>query len=317
MNRVGYVYSSEMMLHKNPIDDTHPECPGRIEAIYKDLVDKKLIHKMTRVISRHATTEELQLAHDPNYIHTLAKVVEHDNDFEINKYISSTYNSTYANKHTFDAAELAAGSTLELIDNILDDTIDSGISIVRPPGHHASKNSASGFCFFNNVAISAIHARNKGLKVCIVDFDVHYGDGTADIVANESNINFISVHRYDDGHFYPGSGQPSEIPNITNYGFSVNKAGDNKYIDLFKMHIIPQIKKLNPDLIIVSAGFDAGINDPLGGYSVTPDGFAQMTRQMKEVCPSIALVLEGGYNLETISKSMTACTKALLEKIEY
>lgn len=321
MDRVGYVYDSDMMRHKDPSDETHlkggsshPECPQRIESIYKELQKDKLLDNMSRIPSRHATVEEMELAHDNEYLNTLQKIISTQDQHQITSFVTKTYNSIYANKHTFNSALLAAGSTLDLVDNIINDTIDNGIAIVRPPGHHASKKSASGFCFLNNVAISAIHARNKGLKVAIVDFDVHYGDGTADIVGNEPNIEFFSVHRHDNGSFYPGTGNISSVANIHNYGFNLNKVGDSKYLALFKNTIIPLIKQFGPDLIIVSAGFDAGIGDVLGGYSVTPDGFASMTRGLKEVCPSIALVLEGGYNLTTISKSMAACTKVLLEK---
>ena len=194
--------------------------------------------------------------------------------------------------------------------------VDRGVAIIRPPGHHATRNEAMGFCFFNNVAISAIYARNRGKKVAIVDFDIHDGNGTCDIINGEPGIHFISIHRYDNGRYYPGleTGAASNVgSNITNFTFNHARGTDEEYKNLFNDKVVPLLQNINPDIILVSAGFDAGLGDPLGNYRVTPNGFKMMVRMMKNVCSTIVLVLEGGYNLDTISNSMAKCVEELLE----
>jgi histone deacetylase 6 len=274
---------------------------------------------MVAIKSRYATDEELQLAHTERYVKNLNKIFN-NNEKTISNSMEQKYESIYANRYTLECAYLAAGSTLELVNSIAnpnaDSKIGSGVAIVRPPGHHAKKESAAGFCIFNNVAISAIHcSKNLGKRVAIVDFDVHQGDGTLNIVGGMDNIYFFSIHRYDKGTFYPGQHKPvnqSTYPNVKYYEFNGTIGTDSDYMNIFNKDLIPNLKTINPDIIIVSAGFDAGINDPLGGFAVTPSGYTNMVGYLKTVCPSIALVLEGGYNLKTISESMANCVGVLL-----
>ena len=317
--KVGYVYDDIMRGHKYPFGD-HPECPERIETIYKNLCIKGLIDKMIRINSVEIEDHELELAHNKKYLETIKSIFTIDNITNLNHTLLKMDDSIYGNDKTYQCARIAAGSTLNLIKSMCNKEIDKGVAIVRPPGHHATKNSAMGFCFFNNVSIAAIYARNKGLKVVVVDFDIHSGNGSENILQGQKNIYFMSIHRYDYGKYYPQSlktGSPKDNilingDGVSNYCFN-SISGDTEYLSLFDNKIIPKINMIDPDIILVSAGFDAGIGDPLGGYNVTPNGFGSMVKKLINVCPNIALILEGGYNLNTISKSMEECVKVLLD----
>lgn len=306
MSKVGYVFDPYMCKHECMTDE-HPESPNRILFIFRELIDQNLIGKMIPVKTRNATLEELKLAHDEKYINRLMKMSVYE--------LNTSFNSIYANQFSIECALLAVGSTLELTKNILEGKLKSGVAIVRPPSHHSCKSEAMGFCFFNATAIASIYARNSGKKVAIVDFDIHYGNHAETTIKDQKNINFFSIHRYDNGKFYFGSGHPNKnFSNIFNFPLNNIIAGDKEYLEIFNKHIIPNLKEKKPDIIIVSAGFDAALGDPLGGYEVTPNGYSQMIKLLKSVCPHLCLVLEGGYNLNSISKSMAECVKILLSE---
>ena len=312
---VGYVYDESMTLHKNELESDHPECPDRIKVIYEELQKQGLIDRMVEIPSRQATQEELQLAHTETYVTALKKAFSNYSEDQLIELFSESngFDSIFVNQHTFDAAATAAGCTVELVKAILDDTIDSGIAIVRPPGHHAYENTPSGFCFFNNVAVATMVAnKTLGKKVAVVDWDVHYGDGTASILADVAGVEFFSIHRFDDGGFYPYNGHPSESNNIHNYGFNMT-GDDENYLTLFLEHIIPALYTFQPDIIIVSSGFDAAKGDPLGDFEISPNGFKSMLNMMQAITNKVALVLEGGYNLKVIPKCAVACVEGLLE----
>lgn len=305
--RVGIVYDSIMETHV--ADDDHPEKPERIKSIYNALKDNNLLEKLIEIPSKEITKSELELAHCSQYIN---KIILNLSRHESNIYFQSS--DMYANKNTLKAAMIAAGSTLNLVKEILSDNLDSGFAIVRPPGHHATTGDCGGFCFFNNIGISAIYTAKTGKRVMIVDIDVHHGNGTQKIVRKNSelrNILFYSIHRYDDGNFYPGTGKSCDTERVVNIGFNGSK-GDSWYLDIFDNKLIPRAKKFAPDLILVSCGFDAGIGDTIGQCNVTPLGYYKMIDKLKKVCPKIALVLEGGYNLQTISDSTVSCINCLL-----
>lgn len=307
---VGYVFDPYMTKHDNPYE-SHPESPDRILSIYKEMLNRKLIQKMINVRSREVTLDELLLAHDKGYIEKLYKLfTTHKTSKALHTYLQ-TYDSVYANVHTLKCAELAAGSTVNLVTAMLNNEIERGVAIVRPPGHHGCKHVANGFCFFNNVAIAALVARNSGKTVAVVDFDIHHGQGTEQIFYGQQNLHYISIHRYDHGKFFPGTGHISSEPNILNIPLNNSIGSDSVYIDKFTNVVIPRLNEIKPDIIIVSAGFDAGVDDPLGGYNVTPKGYRTIVEMMLIVCSKLCLVLEGGYNLDTISRSMAECTEAL------
>lgn len=313
MQSVGYVFDPYMTRHENPYGD-HDEAPERILYIFNEFQKRNLIQKMTAIKSRSVTREELLTVHGKEYIDKLYNMFQkYKTDKSIHKSLQE-YNSIYANQQSLKCAELSAGSSIAIVEAMLDGEIDRGVAIVRPPGHHGGKNQANGFCFFNNVALAAMKAMEQGKKVAIVDFDIHHGQGTEEAVIGKKDLLFISVHRYDNGMFFPGTGAPSKEPNVLNIPLNGSEGTDEVYDKIFKEQVIPRLRKFNPDMIIVSAGFDAGEHDPLGGYKVTPSGFRNMVEQMVAVNSSICLVLEGGYNLHTISHSMAECTEALLGK---
>eukprot|EP00438_Fugacium_kawagutii_P019445 Skav202643 [mRNA] locus=scaffold1942:208987:212651:- [translate_table: standard] len=249
-----------MLLHAGPTG--HPERPGRLAEILKQLEMSGLEAACTRVNSREATREELLRVHTEEHIERVFKD-------KVSKKKGKSWGmpfgpDTYANDETALCASLSCGSLLALVDHCMESSDDScGFAAIRPPGHHASEEKASGFCIFNNVAVAARHAQNAhGLKkVAIVDWDVHHGNGTNDIFAKDKSVLFCSLHRYDD-HFFPGTGFVEDVGKEEARGYNVNVPLEKGFGDLDLVHIMkhlicPLIHNFKPDAIFISAGFDA------------------------------------------------------------
>lgn len=296
---LGIVYDDIMTLHREKDDDTHVESPARITTIWELVKENR---NFIRLLFDLATMKELESVHSIEHIEAIGRQ-QIPNGWDM-----------YNNEYTWTAARAAAGAVLRLCKGVVEKEIRGGAAVVRPPGHHADMDSAYGFCFFNNVVIGAKYLVGQGLKVLIVDWDVHHGDGTESLVEGAPNVCYYSIHRYDEGEFYPRTGHPREFVNVKNVGYDARGKyiGDDFYLREFA-NIPEWLGRLqfHPDVILVSAGFDAAEGDPLGQVHVTPSGYSQMTRMLMGMCPTVILVLEGGYNLEAMSKSFDSCMTTL------
>ncbi|XP_058127858.1 histone deacetylase 6 [Anopheles ziemanni] len=318
--RVCYVYDEVMLEHRNEHEQWHPEQPERIAKIHQRLsADYQLVKRMKRLSGRPATTEELCLVHDPKHVKQIAQV----GASTTLKQDADQFNSVYFHPRTEASARMAAGSVLQVVDEVLSGSARSGLCIVRPPGHHAESDAPHGFCIFNNIAVAARAAiEHHGLKrVLIVDWDVHHGNGTQHIFENDPRVLYISVHRYDNGSFFPKSTDANfdAVGSGEGEGFNVNipwnrkGMGDAEYVAAFHSIVLPIAYEFEPELVLVSAGFDAAIGDPLGGCRVTPEAYGHFTHWLSALaCGRLIVCLEGGYNVNSISHAMAMCGKALL-----
>ncbi len=311
MNRTGIVKDDRYLDHV--MDPGHPESPERLRVIYKMLEEPEMKGLFEEVKPRPATREELEYIHAPAYIDQVAKTAGKP------YYRLDMDTSTCAK--SYDTALLAAGGLLELIKAVMEGRLQNGFALVRPPGHHAERDRAMGFCLFNNVAIGALYAIKQFSldRVLIVDWDVHHGNGTQNSFYEDPQVLYVSTHRY--GFFYPGTGSANEVGKGRGLGFTVNiplstGAGDAEFIALFEKLIKPIALEYCPQLVLISAGFDTYYDDPLGGMEVTEKGFARMTQILMEVAETTAqgrlvITLEGGYDVAGQGRSVKAVLKEL------
>jgi acetoin utilization deacetylase AcuC-like enzyme len=287
----------------------HPESPERLRGIDRALAESPGI-VLTEVPARFATREEVERAHSKAYLDFLeskrGRAVSLDPD-------------TATSPGSVDAAFLAAGATIELFTRIAKKECAPGIALVRPPGHHALPDRAMGFCLLNNVAIAAHALLASGLaqRIAIYDWDVHHGNGTQDMFWEDPRVLYMSTHQWP---FYPGTGDRDERGGGRAEGATLNLplpagTGDALMIEATERVLIPATKTFAPDVILISAGFDPFIEDPLGGFAVTIDGFRQIAARWRdaaeEICGGrIAGVLEGGYHIEGLGAAVRAVLTA-------
>lgn len=319
----GLVYDERMMEHLNMWDRHHPEQPQRIFKIFSKHQQLGLVDRCQRIPVRLATEEELSRCHSAQHIEQM-KATAAMKPRELHK-LSNDFNSIFFNNQSFTSAQLAAGGCCAAVERVLTGQVSNAVAIVRPPGHHAERDSPCGFCFFNTAAVAARHAQkishDAPLRVLILDWDVHHGNGTQHMFEDDDSVLYVSLHRYDNGMFFPSSedAAPDRVGVSRGAGFNVNIAwsggrmGDSDYLAAFHRVVMPIATEFNPGLVLVSAGFDAARGDPLGGYHVTPEGYAHLTHLLMSLAGGrVVLILEGGYNLSSISDSMAMCTSVLL-----
>jgi acetoin utilization deacetylase AcuC-like enzyme len=311
MKRTGIVKHETYMEHV--MDPGHPESPERLRAIYQMLEEKEMKGQVELIKPREATREELLAIHSADYIDLVASTAGKAH------YRLDMDTSTSA--QSYKAAVLAAGGLMELIKAVMEGKLDNGFALVRPPGHHAERNKAMGFCLFNNVAIAAKYAiKNFNLdRILIVDWDVHHGNGTQHSFYENPQVLYVSTHRY--GSFYPGTGAATEMGRGKGEGFTVNipissRGDDSLYGNYFDSILKPIALEYKPQLVLISAGFDIHYNDPLGGMEVTPKGFSRLTQILMEIAEEtsrgkLVITLEGGYSISGQCQSVKAVLKEL------
>ncbi|XP_014373672.1 histone deacetylase 4 isoform X2 [Alligator sinensis] len=339
----GLVYDTLMLKHQCTCGNTnsHPEHAGRIQSIWSRLQETGLRGKCECIRGRKATLEELQTVHSE--AHTLLYGTNPLNRQKLDsKKLLGSLTSMFVRLpcggvgvdsdtiwnevHSSGAARLAVGCVIELVFKVATGELKNGFAVVRPPGHHAEESTPMGFCYFNSVAIAAklLQQRLNVSKILIVDWDVHHGNGTQQAFYNDPNVLYISLHRYDDGNFFPGSGAPDEVGTGPGVGFNVNMAftggldppmGDTEYLTAFRTVVMPIANEFAPDVVLVSSGFDAveGHPTPLGGYNLSAKCFGYLTKQLMGLAGGrIVLALEGGHDLTAICDASEACVSALL-----
>ncbi len=292
----------------------HPERPERLAAARAAISSAKVV--WSKVDVQAASNEALTRVHTARFIDSLEKLRGNAAMIDADTYVSVS---------SIDAAMRAAGGAVAMVDAMIDGPIATGVALLRPPGHHARPDAAMGFCLINNVAVAAAHARARGLsRVAIVDFDVHHGNGTEEIFFRDPSVLYVSTHQWP---FYPGSGAASESGEGDGKGYTVNVplsagGGDAVYRAAFERIIAPVLEQFAPDLVLVSAGFDAAARDPLAEMRLTPQAFGFMSALLAEQAKRsakgrIGLVLEGGYDLTSVEQGLAESIRGMHGQAQY
>ncbi|XP_060163032.1 polyamine deacetylase HDAC10 isoform X2 [Globicephala melas] len=317
------VYHEDMTAARLLWDDPECEieCPERLTTALERLQQRGLEQRCLQLAAREASEAELGLVHSPEYV-ALVRGTQALGTGELQT-LSGQYDAVYFHPSTFHCARLAVGAALQLVDAVLAGAVRNGLALVRPPGHHSQRAAANGFCVFNNVAIAARHAqRQHGLhRILIVDWDVHHGQGIQYIFEDDPSVLYFSWHRYEHGRFWPylRESDADAVGQGPGLGFTVNLPwnqvgmGNADYVAAFLHVLLPVAFEFNPELVLVSAGFDSAIGDPEGQMQATPECFAHLTQLLQVLAGGrVCAVLEGGYHLESLSQSVCMMVQALL-----
>ncbi len=309
----GFLFGEIYLRHKTGAG--HPERPQRLTAIVERLKAQGLLAQLTAIRPVPADRQWLTPVHTGAYVDRVKADCERGVGF-----VDSP--DAPASKHSYRVAIEAVGGILAAADAVMEGKVANAFCAVRPPGHHAGKEKARGFCLFNNAAVAAryLQQKHKLSKILIVDWDVHHGNGTQEIFYDDPTVFYFGIHQFP---FYPGTGSAEEKGAGRGLNFTLNVplargAGDKEYVKVFREVLQPAAEKFRPDFVLISAGFDAHQHDPLGGMQVTAEGFAELTRIVKTIARRhcrgrLVSILEGGYGLEGLAESAEAHVRVLME----
>ena len=308
--RTGVVFSDRFKDHRT--GEGHPENPSRLGAVRRALDAPSLSGRLTSLEPRPATRDEILLVHTDRHYQEILATQEAERTY--------LDEDTVTSPESAEIALLAAGSVLVAVDAVSKNQVANVFAFIRPPGHHAKPDKAMGFCLFNNVAIAAQYAlRTHGTKrVLIVDFDLHHGNGTQNAFYTSPEVLYVSTHQWP---YYPGTGAVTEVGKDAGEGFTLNLPmpagmGDAELVQTFREIIVPVSREFAPDLILVSAGFDAHESDPLGGMRVTHRGYAALASQILQIADDscggkVVFALEGGYNLTSLERAVLSVLEVM------
>ncbi len=311
MSRIGIIYTHHYLEHDT---GSHLENGGRVTAIREALLEASWSDRLKWMEPRMATLDQVAMIHDRDYIHFIQRACEDTRG------ISYLNPDTAISPESYAAALFSAGGVLDGIDGLMSGEIEGFYSLGRPPGHHAEFDESLGFCLFNNIAIGARYAQEEhGLeRVFILDWDVHHGNGTQHSFEDDPSVFFVSFHQYPH---YPGTGGRKEMGEGPGLGYTLNLpmragSGNDDYMLLMEECVIPAMRKFDPQLVLISAGFDAHRHDMLGSIMLNEEGYSAILQAVLDSLRGdtrVGMVLEGGYNYASLSDSSVAVTGVLCE----
>jgi acetoin utilization deacetylase AcuC-like enzyme len=316
MNSVAFVYHKDYLLHTPPFD--HPESPDRLVAILEHLAATGLRDQLVAITPGYAGEADILRVHDPSYLQKLEMACRRGD-------LTLDAEDTYLNRNSYTIALLSAGGAIAGAEAVASGKVRRAFCAIRPPGHHADRKTGMGFCLLNNVAVAAryLQARHGVSRIFIVDWDVHHGNGTQNIFLEDPSVYFFSIHEHPS-FLYPGTGRRWETGKGAGEGTTLNApmapgSGDAEYRLAFEQMLRPAIDAFRPEILLVSAGFDAHQDDPLADIQLTVEGFRFMSRFVVEMADRhcggrIVSLLEGGYENHSLTASVEAHLKEFLGK---